>query len=286
MSEPEQSQPVPPELKRTGALPAKSSPKALLFAKYLRAVKLPAESNYWKKRAEFPARTFGNAGADGVGDCTRASQALAAMRLERIETKRTVNIADDEVRRVYFAMTERLYGGGDVGAYETDALDEWRRPDLTFRDTHMRPLTIDAYTRVNHLDLDEVRSAIHLSGTKGIKLCLNLPAAFLRIDPPAPWDIPAGQPLVGDWLPQYGHSLFVDAYSREGVRLVSSWYEGKGALDEQLLTWAAFAVYTTEVHSVVDSMNSWKKQTGKSFATAKLVKDVQAVSSTPIASLQ
>jgi hypothetical protein len=268
--------------KKLGRLPAKSSEKALLFKKYLRAVKVPAESDFWRKRSDFPGRTYGNAGPDGAGDCTRASQANASVRMERIETRRTIDVADAEVLRVYFDMTTRLYGGGDTGAYETDALDEWRRPDRTFKDMKGRAYVIDAYTRVNHLDLDEVRAAIYLSGTKGIKLCLSLPQAFLGIDPPAPWDIPDGQVLTGNWLGQFGHSLFADAYGKEGVRLVHSWYTGEGVEYHQTLTWRAFAAYVDEVHSVVDSIDAWRKHAGSKFATAKLVSDVAKVSSYPI----
>jgi hypothetical protein len=43
-------------------------------------------------------------------------------RFERIERRRTINLDDQEVIDKYLAMTSRLYGGGDTGAYEEDAL--------------------------------------------------------------------------------------------------------------------------------------------------------------------
>lgn len=267
--------------KRLGKMPAKASEKTLLFARYLRAVKLPAESDFWKHRAAFPPRSYGNR---DNGCCTRASQANAATRMERIETRRTVHLTDEEVLRVYYAMTERLYGGGDTGAYETDALDEWRNPERTFKDAKGRPLCIDAYTRVNQLDADEVKAAIHLSGTKGVKLCLNLPAAFSRVNPPDVWDIPSG-PLTGEWVPGSwgGHSLFADAYGRDGIRLVQTWYDS--GQDEQILSWRALAAYCDEMYSVIDSVDVWRRRAGKSFAVAKLVEDVNRVSGLPPASL-
>jgi hypothetical protein len=82
---------------------------------------------------------------------------------------------------------------------------------------------------VNQSDQEEVKAAIALSGKFGVKLCLNLPVAFQSIDPPQPWDVPAGQPLIGDWEPGTwgGHSLYADAYDKTGVRLVHSWYTGE-----------------------------------------------------------
>jgi hypothetical protein len=69
--------------------------------------KLPRATNFWSRRSTFPIRTFGNTEHN---DCTRAKQAIASMRMERIETTRTPRITDQEVIRVYQDMSERLYG--------------------------------------------------------------------------------------------------------------------------------------------------------------------------------
>src|SRR3954447_21487763 len=127
---------------KLGKLPAKSNRKALLFEDFVQPAaidKVPDNFNFWAKRAAFPSRMFGN---DVYGDCTRASQAEAAMHMERIETKATPRITDAEVIRAYFEMTWRRYsddgpngapmpswwmgagGPGDLGAYETDALSD------------------------------------------------------------------------------------------------------------------------------------------------------------------
>jgi hypothetical protein len=245
--------------KATGKRPARGDPRTLNFARFVMLAKAPAKYDPWKRRAPFPGRTFGNT---QYGDCTIASQCNHASRLERVETKRTPQIADEEAVRVYLAMTERLYGGGDTGAYEIDALNNWRRPDLTFRDDAGHPLTIDAFTKVNQADAEEVKAAIALSGKFGIKLCLNLPLAFSRIDPPNPWDVPAGEPLTGDWEPGAwgGHSLYADAYDKAGVRLVHSWYTGEGVEYHQTLTWAALAAYCDECYVCFDSIDLWRSK--------------------------
>lgn len=267
--------------KALGKLPAKNDVRALLFARFVGIDTAPVVSLPWKGRAAFPARSFGNR---DEGCCTRASQAVLAMRMERVEQRRTPKVTDAEVHRVYRAMTERLYGGGDTGGYETDALSEWRRPEYTFRDTAGRALTIDAYTRVNHLDLDEVRVALYVTKARGAKLCLSLPRAFSRIDPPATWDVPEGQPLIGPWEPNSwgGHSLTCDGYDRDGVWLVHTWYDG--GVYRQLLTWRAFAAYCDEFHVVIDSANAWKKRLRPGVLdVAGIVKAVNKVSSYPVA---
>ncbi len=49
------------------------------------------------------------------------------------------------------------------------------------------------------------------------------------------------------------------------------------------VTWAAFAAYFDEAHSVIDSVNAWKKRMGRRFDMAGLVRAVNAVSSQQIA---
>jgi hypothetical protein len=239
--------------KQLGRLPPISDPRALMFSRFAVAPRrLPKETHFWPRRASFPIRTFGNT---RYGDCTRAKQAIAAMRMERLETRATPRITDEEVVRVYFDMTERLYGGGDTGAYETHALAEWRKPDQTFRDTRGRALTIDAFTRINHNDHEEVRTAIWAAGAHGIAVCFNLPRAFQRLNPPAPWDVPEGQPVTGVWLPGSwgGHSMWARDYDQHGVWVVHTW-----GLHDQLVTWRAAALYMDEAHLVIDSLDYWR----------------------------
>jgi hypothetical protein len=266
--------------KPLGKLPARGHPKMLQLKSFVpRAVEPPPKAfNFWSKRVPFPPRTYGNR---QEGCCTRASQANLATRMERLEQRRTINIWDEEIHRVYRDMTARLYGGGDTGAYEIDALNEWRRPDLTFRDESSRPLTIDAYTSINIRDFNEVKYAIWLAGAKGIKLCLNLPLAFSRIDPPDVWDFfDEGllESLTGEWVPGSwgGHSLMADAYNEKGVRLVHTWYDRD---DEQILSWRAFAAYCDEAYLVVDSANKWRKKTAGRLNITELVDAVNQVSS-------
>ncbi len=265
--------------KKLGRLPTRSDPRALMFARFTtEPTVLPEATNFWTNRAPFPLRSFGNL---DYGDCTRAKQANAHMRMERLECRRTPKIADEEVVRVYFAMTERLYGGGDTGAYETDALSEWRKPDLTFKDTKGRPLTIDAFLRINAGDQRELRAGLYTAGAHGIAICLNLPAAWQRIGPPDDWDLPQGQQPIGTYLPGSwgGHSMWADDYDATGIWLDHTW-----ELPRQRITWRAAAVYLDEAHICIDSFDAWRVRQGraKGIDFAALKKAVNRVSSKKI----
>lgn len=266
--------------KKLGRLPAKSDTRALMFARFATEPKvLPAKTNYWPKRSAFPLRSFGNR---KMGDCTRAKQAIASMRMERLEAKRTPLITDEEVIRVYVDMSNRLYGGGDNGAFETDALNEWRRPEYTFRDTKGHPLTIDAFLRLNASDHTEMKTALFLAGAHGIAICLNLPLGFQGIDPPVDWDYPNGVALIGEWLPGSwgGHSMWVRDYDEVGFWLNHSW-----EIPDQRITYRAAAAYIDEAHSVIDSLDVWRKKPGikSRLDLAGIKKAVNKVSSQKIA---
>jgi hypothetical protein len=268
-----------PGPRRLGRLPRKSTRKALLFTDFFKFIDVPKKQEYWKKKSALPLRSFGNL---EYGDCTRASQANAILRLERIEQRRLVEITDEEVISRYLDMTERLYGGGDTGAYEDDALNEWRNPETTIRDTKENPFTIDAYLGIDPNNHDEIRTALALSGAHGIKICLNLPAAFARIDPPATWDVPSGQPLTGEWMPGSwgGHSLFAHGFNSQGIVLDHTW-----ALPNSLLTWEAAAAYLDEAHLIIDSIDTWRKKAATpkiKKALGQVVDAVNAVSSVRI----
>jgi hypothetical protein len=244
---------VPGTRGRLGRLPCKSDPRALIFARFAEPPKtLPMHTDFWPRRVAFPLRSFGNT---DYGSCTRSKQAIASMRMERIEQRRTVSIDDAEVVRTYVEMSDRLYGGGDNGAYETDALDCWRRPEYTYRDTKGRSLTIDAYVRLNPYDHEELKSAMFAAGAHGIAVCLNLPLAFSRLDPPADWHIPEGQVPTGEWMPGSwgGHSMWTRDYDEVGMWLVHTW-----DIPDQRITWRAAAMYLDEAHLVIDSWNYWK----------------------------
>jgi hypothetical protein len=274
---------------RLGRLPAKTKRSALRFDSFFSYLTIPKESTIWKFRKPLPLRSYGNGpGGAALGCCTIAKQVVAAQRLEALETggRRTIHVTVEEIARVYLAMTAELYGGGDTGAYETDALDNWRNPDKTFRATDGRIYPIAAYLKIDHTNPDEMKAAIALSGAKGIAICANLPRAYDRAGrtPPATWDLPKGQPLVGEWMAGSwgGHSLWNPMYTALGLIPDHTWDN----TPQNLFLWDAVLAYVDEAHMVIDSMNSWRTLTkGSSVGRFDLggVRDaVNAISSIQI----
>lgn len=273
---------------RLGRMPRRSSVKALHLSDFIKpkaVIELPTRTTFWTRRKAFPIRSFGN---NRFGNCTRAKQAIASMRMERIETRRNPIITDDEIIRVYKEMTTRRYDAdwehdpvsADTGAYETDALSDWRNPETTFKDTKGRPLTIDAYLRINAADHHALKEAVFTAGAHGIAVCLNLPLAFARIQPPQPWTIPPGQMLLREWMPGTwgGHSMWAVDYDEKGITLVHTW-----DMQDQLLTWEAAAAYLDEAHIVIDKINEWKKKPqAKVLDLSNIIASVNEVSSYPI----
>lgn len=248
-------QPIVPE-RRLGRLPARASRKSLLFSDFVSFLQIPAVADYWTKKKPIPLRSYGN---HQYGNCTRAKQAVAATRMERIEQRRLVDIADDEVIRVYVEMSNRRYGGGDNGAYEEDALSDWRKPDLTFRDTNGNPYTIDAFLRLNTANQRELKAAIAMTGARGIAVCFNLPQAWAASVSPGIWDVPpAGQPMVGPWMAGTwgGHSMWCHGYNEIGPIVDHTW-----DLPPQQVTWDGMAAYCDEAYVVFDSIDAWRKRT-------------------------
>lgn len=265
---------VEQENRRIGKAPSKSHPLMLSAANYLgKAIVIPEVFNYWSKRKKLPSDIdYGN---DNNGDCTFASQAVMALKMELQERRRLISIDTDEILRVYYNLTKRLYGGGDTGAYELDALSNWRNADLTFRDTKRNPLTIDAYTKVNHSIISEVKKAIFLSAAKGVKVCFNMPIAWANT---LTWDIPEKQLPIGKYLPGSwgGHSMAsAEGYDKDWCYLNHTW-TGCGV---GKISWKAFAIYCDESYMVIDSVNSWKKKLSKTdFKASALISDVNNVS--------
>lgn len=257
--------------KKLGRLPVKDDPRSVLFAQFVRpAAKAPTTLNFWKDK-KFPLASFGNT---SVGDCTIASQALMALRMEDLETKKIPTITDKSVLDAYYALTKRLYGGGDTGAYEEDALSNWRDPKHTFKDSKGHALTIDAYTKLNPKNKEELKLAMFLSKGRGIKVCFNLPVAFQKL---TTWDIPKNQPLLGDWTPGSwgGHSMYLNGdYDDKYVTWPTTWNE-----PDFKISWAAIAAYCDEAHSIVDSIDTWKKTAGDYLNLKGLIANVNEVSS-------
>lgn len=265
--------------RRLGKAPARGHAMMLNFSDYAKkSIAIPETYNYYKRKVPVPVQDWGNT---EFGDCTIASQGILSQYMERQEQRRTVAITRDSIIDTYFNMVERVYGSReDMGAYEIDALNNWRNKDYTFKDVKGRAYTIDAYTRINHSNISEVKKALFLSGAKGIKVCFSLPWAW-AIQDASLWDIPENSKLTGDYAVGSwgGHSMTAIAnYDTNFLTLRHSWNIPDGKI-----SWRAFAAYCDEAYLVIDSVNDWKKKLNKKEINfSALVSDVNMVSDVKI----
>lgn len=268
------------EGRELGRMPAKGDVRALRFSTYFAPTGVTKSLRAFKRRRPFPRHPFGN---NRYGDCVKAKQAIAIMRLERIEQRRTVVVPEQNVIDNYLAATQRLYGGGDTGMYETDGLSDWRKPEFALRDLRGRALTIDAYTKVNHSDLDEVRAAFFTASAFGLAFASNMPSGWkgqYQV-----WDAPASKAeFVGAWVPGSwgGHSMWSCPNDEGWLYNEDGYYVQTWADAPRLVTWEGHAAYVDEMHSVIDSANSWKKRLARKMDLRALVRDVNEVSSKPL----
>lgn len=260
-------------MRMLGKLEPKVDERNLMAARYMGTAVAPPETydfmngrgslvtgrrRKYGTRKPLPARTFGN---NQYGDCTKASQANALMRLERLEQRRTVVIPDAEVIAQYLAMT----GGADEGWYELDAIKNWRTVGFDTPSTKDEPgnrYKIDAFAQVNvdRTELMRAMSTFHL-----IKICFALPKAWQHIEPEGygtasgnhVWDVGVGPDYdYGGWG---GHSMMADAYDQAGLWVVHTWYEAPKQV-RQYVTWEAVLKYSDEAYTIVDSLNAFKKR--------------------------
>ncbi len=268
---------------KLGRIAARSDRRTLNledFRKVQKAIVVPQATNFWTKRAPFKPESWGNR---EYGCCTIAKQANMFRRFERLEQRKTITITREAVLDCYERMSNDLYGGGDNGAYEEDALGRSRKPETAIKDNKGRPLLIDAYLRVDSWNHDAVREAIYTTKGHGIAVCLNLPQAYNNIVPPSSWDVPrdwSGKPLAltGAWRPGSwgGHSMWAIDYNKFGIVLEQTW-----DVPINLVTWEAAAAYMDEVHIVLDSKNAWKRL-AKNFDVADIKDQINSVSSTKV----
>ena len=128
-----------------------------------------------------------------IGDCVIA----AAGHMEMVWS---FNADDGFVPSDHDIMMAYGYVGGyvaadpstDKGADPLTCLKYWRKQGIAGR-------KIEGFASVNPSNQDRLMQSVSIF--ENSYLALGLPAALQNIPDGDPWDIPAGQPLTGEWLP-------------------------------------------------------------------------------------
>jgi hypothetical protein len=218
-----------------GWQPGPADPRTLRLAAYTTPeLPEPPPAVNWTKQV----RTWPLYRNNMIGDCVPVSCAHLVQGWTRNASGAEHVIGEDDVVRAYSAISgyDPATGANDHGCRSLDALNYWRNTGIGGR-------SIAAYMRLDHLDLAEVRTAIHLFG--GVFLAAQLPrAADAQFDARQTWTVqrgPAGR--RGSWG---GHAMRCGAYGTKGVT-VSTW--GR----TQTATWGWWNAYAAEAYAVVST---------------------------------
>jgi hypothetical protein len=234
---------------RLGKKEYESDPRTLRLATFLKIPYYKETYDFDSKRAKFPTHMWGN---DAYGDCVLASEAECMLRLERVETRRTLRtLTDDVVINRYKKMTgtETPGDGNDNGLVMLQAFRAWRHIGWHFGPE--RDYTISAFGEVDPLDSDQLKAAIYVLG--GVHFGFALPKTAMAQTDKGYWDVvqdaPGNSGKPGTWG---GHAVYSKRYNKDNF-YVKTW--GK----EIRVSDAFVKKYADEAWGVVDNLNHWRK---------------------------
>ncbi len=218
---------------RLGWRPGPADHRTLKLGNYL-TPQLPApppSSDWMRSAGQWPL--LGN---DRIGDCVFVTCAHLEQAWTAYATGRPVLITERQVVDAYAKVTgyDPRTGRGDNGTQSLDALNFWRRTGIGGR-------KIVAYVQIDHTDLTEVKTAIHLFG--GIFAAADLPlAAQAQFDQRKTWVKTSGSSgRRGSWG---GHAFRVGSYGTAGMT-ASTWAR------RQQLTYGWWNAYGAEAYTIV-----------------------------------
>lgn len=246
----------------------KRDKKTISLDQFIKAdiAQAPASYDFDKHRKPFAAHMWGN---DSYGDCEIAGRCNYLVRLERVETRSTPPLVDQDAVDGYKAMTgcESPGDNNDTGLTSIDNLNAWRHgwPISKVWKSKSQPserdFSIFAYGEVDHKNTSLVRLASYLF--HGILIGADLPVTVQsQFENHQVWDVvPNGgnDSEPGSWG---GHCMYGKAYDRDHMKLLT-WKE------EVVVTNEWWDTYVDEAFCVIDAYDSWRR--------AKHVFDVDAM---------
>jgi hypothetical protein len=244
----------------------KEDSRTVKMAKFIdMTLKAPLKFDFDKGRKPFPARVWGN---DAYGDCVFAAQMNELLRVERIETRKTLPAQDQDVIHMYQTLTgcRAPSDENDNGYVMLDAFDNWRKNGWTLAGAESKHYTIDAYGELQVSDPHQLRLGCFL--LHGVQFGFRLPRTAQQQTGQGYWDVvenagSAGNP--GSWG---GHAVYGKKYDKDNF-YVYTW--GR----EIRVTNAFVEKYGDEAWCVVDSFDRWRKH--PAVDTQKLLKYLEDI---------
>lgn len=237
---------------RLGKQDYKPDPRTLMMGDFLTTlIAHPTSFDFDKNRAAFPNNLWGN---DEWGDCVIAGRVNHLLRLERVETRSTVPVTDQDAIDKYKQLTGSVSPGdnNDTGLVVLDALRDWRSNGWDLKSSSrsaLRKYRVEAFGELDVQDTEQQKSAIYV--LHGAQFGYWLPRAAQQMTRDGAWDYkgqtgPEWQP--GSWG---GHLVYSKQYNPSGF-VVKTW--GMNVL----VTEAFHKKYCDEAWAVVDSLDAWR----------------------------
>jgi hypothetical protein len=235
---------------KLGKLPVKQDSRNLKLTRYLIPAELPPipPSMDWGRQGQ----TWPMMLNDELGCCTWAT-AGHMVQTWTANAGAEVIIPDSTIRAGYLKMSP-----GDVGCYELDVLNHWRKEGIGGH-------KITAFVGLDEANVDHIKAAVYLFG--GVYIGLSLPLTAQE-QVGKVWQVvkgPGSNP--GSWG---GHAVNIVGYMPDGLICIT-W----GA--EQVMTWKFWKKYTDESYGIIspDFFKSGKSPNG--FDRNTLIYDLQKI---------
>lgn len=222
----------------------KHDDKTLMMANFMEVPVVPTKFDLEKNRAPFPVHIWGN---NEYGDCVIAAEANALLRMERIETRRTVKAQDADAIKRYKHLTGCNNPGdsNDTGLVILDSMSDWRNNGFP---VGAHTFQIAAYGELDPLEHDQLRAGIYL--LHGIHFGFALPISAQQQTEQGFWDVTLGvDSAPGSWG---GHCVYADKYDEDNIYV---WTWGR----EIRVSNAFVRKYADEAWAVVDNLDKWRK---------------------------
>lgn len=217
-------------------------------------IQAPVSWDFDSGRKPFVSHMWGN---DDYGDCECAGRANYLLRLQRLQTKTTPNITDDDVIALYKMITGCQEAGdnNDTGMSTITNLSQWRQGWNITKDWEKdkssdRDFEIAAYGYIDPSQGQFIRLCAFLFS--GVLLGANMPLTAQAQTPSGVWDVDpsAGADAEpGSWG---GHCIYAKRYDADNIYVIT-WGQ------QIRVTNAWFDKYVSEAYSVIDSLDAWQK---------------------------
>lgn len=239
---------------RLGKLEYKPDPLTVKMANFLEVPKVPTQYNFDTSRKPIPLMVLGN---NKWGNCVVVSKYNGQMRLERVETRRSLPVVEQDAVEEYMIESFMLNGAGptkpgdqyDRGLVMLDSFKHWRHVGIKVVAKNGKFYRIAAFGELNAKNHEELRAACF--GLGGIYFGFSLPmTAQKQTQNKEPWDnlgdVAGAEP--GSWG---GHAVYAKAYVPGGFEVLT-WGM------RQFVTNAFIDRYADEVWAVVDDWDNAK----------------------------